>query len=864
MKASLLAALSFLLSIAAASAQNPPANSAVLVFRDHVVPHWFAGPDGTTNRFWYRVRTGIAQFEFVLVDAATGTSSPAFDHTRLARALADATGHSVDEKNLPVQDLEFAHDGKSIVLRLPASSWRLALETYSLSPVNEPSQEHRLPVGRVPRASTSSGPETELTLVNRLSSDVDLFWVDQDGKRVPYGTIRAGERRQQHSFAGHVWLVTSNQGSVLAVFEAEERPGLAIIDNSEFNGVQRRRGNGGPRAASQRSSDGNWEVLVRGDNLFLRDTRQPKDQQRQLTFDGNPNSTYARNADTERSIEMNYDTRAPETPTPEVYWAPDSSHFVAMRLQPGTQRRVYLIESSPEDQLQPKLDSYPYLKPGDQVPIRKPHLFDLKTKKELPVSDSLFSNPWSISDLRWSSSSAGFTFLYNQRGHQVLRVVAVDARFGDARPVVDESSDTFIDYSGKLFSRYIDKSDELLWASERDGWNHLYLYDLRAGRVKNQITHGDWVVRSVERVDEEKRQVWFQAGGIRPGQDPYYLHLCRVNFDGTGLKILTEGEGNHAEQFSPDRAWFIDTWSRVDLPPATELRRSSDGSLVCQLEQADAGPLLATGRKMPERFVAKGRDGTTEIYGVIWRPKDFNPSKKYPVIEDIYAGPQGFFTPKDFRASCQQQELADHGFIVVQMDGMGTSGRSKMFHDISWKNLGDAGFPDRIRWLQAAAATHPFMDLTRVGIYGTSAGGQNALRGMLDHGDFYKVCVSDSGCHDNRMDKIWWNEQWMGWPVDASYERSSNVKDAHKLQGKLLLMVGEMDRNVDPSSTMQVVNALIKADKDFDLLFMPGAGHGVARTSYGARRLEEFFVRNLLGTEIKIVAGTSSQTPSAP
>ena len=389
--------------------------------------------------------------------------------------------------------------------------------------------------------------------------------------------------------------------------------------------------------------------------------------------------------------------------------------------------------------------------------------------------------------------------------------------------------------------------------------NHLYLYDAGSGRVKNPITQGPWLVRRVDRVDKEARQIWFEAGGLRPEEDPYYIQLCRVNFDGTGLTVLTEGDGTHGVQFSPDRRFFVDTWSRVDLPPVSVLRRSNDGKIVCQLEQADAGELLAAGWKFPERFVAKGRDGSTDICGVFWRPKGFDPKKSYPVIECIYAGPQSFFTPKEFRAAHSQQKLADCGFVVVQMDGMGTSGRSKKFHDVCWKNLGDSGLPDRVLWIRSLAAKNPFIDLNRVGIYGTSAGGQNALRAMLDHGDFYKVCVSDSGCHDNRMDKIWWNEQWMGWPVDESYARSSNVQIANRLQGKLLLMVGELDKNVDPSSTMQVVNALIKAGKDFELLYMPGAGHGVAGTPYGRRRLEEFFSRNLLGMD----RGTAAESVPA-
>jgi dipeptidyl aminopeptidase/acylaminoacyl peptidase len=428
-----------------------------------------------------------------------------------------------------------------------------------------------------------------------------------------------------------------------------------------------------------------------------------------------------------------------------------------------------------------------------------------------------------------------------------MRIVSVNASTGAARAIVEENSRTFIDYSGKKFSEYLDETSEIIWMSERDGWNHLYLYDAKTGAVKNQITKGEWVVRGVERVDREKRQVWFRAGGIRPGQDPYYLHYARVNCDGTGLVLLTEGDGTHSVQFSSDRRFLIDTWSRVDLPPVNELRRSEDGGLACKLETGDASELLASGWRPPERFVAKGRDGETDIFGILHWPKAFDPEKKYPVLESIYAGPQDSFVPKSFAASRPQRRLADRGFVVAQIDGMGTSNRSKKFHDVCWKNLGDAGFPDRILWLRAAARKYPAMDLSRIGIYGTSAGGQSALRALLAHGDFYQAAVADSGCHDNRMDKIWWNEQWMGWPVGPHYAEQSNVTQAHRLQGKLLLMAGELDKNVDPASTMQVVNALIKANKDFELLVVPGAGHGILGSAYGQRRLVDFFSRNLLG-----------------
>ena len=431
----------------------------------------------------------------------------------------------------------------------------------------------------------------------------------------------------------------------------------------------------------------------------------------------------------------------------------------------------------------------------------------------------------------------------------MVRIVAIDAVSGEVTALIDDPSKTFVNYSNYNHRKLLESTNEMIWMSERDGWNHLYLFDFGSGQLKNQITKGPWIVRKVDHVDTAKRQIWFQAGGIYPEQDPYYIHYCRINFDGTGLVKLTAGDGTHSIEYSPGREFIVDTYSRVDMPPVNELRRVSDGSLVCPLEKSEASELEATVWQRPEHFVAKGRDGRTDIYGVIYRPSTFDPNKKYPVIEKIYAGPHGSFVPKSFSPCHGAQRWAELGFIVVQIDGMGTSHRSKAFHDVCWKNVGDAGFPDRILWIKEAAKKYPYMDISRVGIFGGSAGGQSSTGALLLHGDFYKVAVSDCGCHDNRMDKIWWNEAWMGWPVGPEYAESSNVTHAHKLEGKLLLIVGEMDRNVDPASTMQVVNALVKADRDFDMLIIPGAGHGAAGSAYGKRRQKDYFVRNLLGVE---------------
>ncbi len=356
------------------------------------------------------------------------------------------------------------------------------------------------------------------------------------------------------------------------------------------------------------------------------------------------------------------------------------------------------------------------------------------------------------------------------------------------------------------------------------------------------------MVRSVLNVNNDNRQITFQASGREPG-DPYLIHVYRINFDGTGLVKLTDGDGTHEVSFSRDRKYFVDTWSRADLPPVTVLRNADDGSLILELEKADITELLKTGWVMPEVFMSKARDGNTDIWGIIVRPANFDPSKKYPVIEYIYAGPHSSHVPKSFRAyNGNMNPLAELGFILVQIDGMGTSNRSKAFHDVCWKDLKDAGFPDRIIWMKEAAKKYPYMDITRVGIFGTSAGGQNSAGAVLFHPEFYKVAVSACGCHDNRMDKIWWNEQWMGWPVGPEYAASSNTENAYRLKGKLLLINGEMDNNVDPASTTQLVNALIKANKDFDYLLVPGMGHS-GGGQYGERRRRDYFVKHLLGVE---------------
>lgn len=684
------------------------------------------------------------------------------------------------------------------------------------------------------RQAGSEGPETAIRFLNRTAKPITVSWARRPDDLKPYGRIAAGEERTQHTYSGHLWVARDEAGKTLGIFEAIDGDGVAVIDGSHQPGTappahQPPRHREGDHLAARhrgaKSPDGKWQASIQNHQLVITETTSG--ETRFLSGDGSADDAFA----------------------PPFHWSPDSSRLVVLQTGVAPKRRIHLIQSSPEDQLQPKLIEHSYNKPGDPLPKPKPRLFDVPAGREIPVDTKLFSDPWDLKQLLWDIDSKRFTFLYNERGHQRLRLIGIDAATGEASPVIEENPGTFVCYSSKSFYAPLDANDEIIWGSERDGWYHLYLFDRKTGHLKNQITRGEWVVRSIDRIDPEARQIWFQAGGMNPGEDPYHLHHYRIRFDGTGLVRLTEGDGCHELTYSPDGSCYLDTWSRVDHPPVHELRRSADGSLLMELEKADATALTQTNWERPERFTAKGRDGETDIYGVLFRPSTFDPSRKYPVVEQIYAGPHSAHVPKRWSSTHGGQVMAELGFIVVQIDGMGTSHRSKAFHDVCWQDLGDAGFPDRIAWIKAAAATRPWMDLSRVGIYGGSAGGQNAMRALIAHPDFYHVAVADCGCHDNRMDKIWWNEQWMGYPVGPHYEAASNVAQAHRLKGKLMLIVGELDKNVDPASTTQVVNALIEADKDFDYVLIPNAGHGAAGTPYGKRRQRDFLVRHLLGVE---------------
>lgn len=811
------------------------------VLNERIEPNWLPGG----SSFWYRRQLPEGNFEFRVVDGEAKENRALFDHAKVAKALSEKLQREVRAERLPIEQVHRA-SAKEVVFATDSDDFSLSLEDYSISDATESLPER-------PRAERldsieKSGPSNRrapIRFINRLDKPLKVFWIDPDGGRADYGEVAASESHEIPSYAGHVWVLTDPSGRDVACFRVRRRGRDAIIDADTV--APKVKSDDPPQASEAPKQNpgvdvGGFEISVRARDLVVKEKSTGKETL--FNQHADPTGTFQRDASWARLVNMDYDAKDFPEGTPEIIPSPDGKYIIAIETIPAEENRVYMVEAMPREQLQPKLHSYPYLKPGQPIPQQRLHLISLSEGKEIAVDATLFAQPWRLENFRWKPDSSSFTFEYNQRGHQIYRILSIEVATGKVNIVVDEVTPSFFDYQGKHFAHYIDRTNELIWMSERDGWNHLYLIDLNSGVVKNQITKGEWVVQRVVRVLEESRELLVQVGGVQAGEDPYFRHYIRVNFDGSGLVDLTPSIGDHEMTISPDGRYLVDSFSQIHLAPTHLFRDAKTGVEICSIETADASRLTQN-RILPEPFVAKGRDGKTDIYGIIYRPRGFDEQKKYPVIESIYAGPHDFHVPKSFRPRSGQQNMADEGFIVVQIDGMGTSGRSKAFHDVCYKNIVDGGFPDRIAWMKQAAEKYPQLDITRVGIYGGSAGGQNAAAAVLTHPDFYDAAAADCGCHDNRMDKIWWNELWMSWPDTGHYEAQSNVTLAKNLQGKLMLTVGELDRNVDPASTYQLAAALQKANKDYELLIIPGGGHGSGESPYAARKRVDFFKKNL-------------------
>jgi dipeptidyl aminopeptidase/acylaminoacyl peptidase len=631
------------------------------------------------------------------------------------------------------------------------------------------------------------------------------------------------------------------------------------------------------RMAYVGSPDSVWEAFVHQHNLYIRPKKGGDSIQ--LTTDGVEYWSYGVTAPRPQQLL----TRSAQNRRPSLRWSPDSKKIAVYRTDERRVEHMHYISMTSQ---RPRHFSQPYALPGDSiVPVPNIHIVDVASKQNIALKLDPVPNQLSLGgsplDSVWTKDSKKIRLHYLTRGSKSMYLVEADAENGTLRMLAMDTSKTFVETNpqGRPSWWVSEDASDVIWWSERDGWPHLWRFDGRTGAtstvlakgsenggngnassasrttpaLKNQITAGAWAAGDVLYVDQAAKQLYFTARGKEPGRLLYYAHLYRVNFDGSGLTLLTPEDANHRITFSPSGKYFVDSYSRIEKPPVTVLRSAVDGKIIRKLEEADISRLEEIRWEPGEVFTVKARDGVTDLYGVIYFPTSLDPNKKYPVIENIYPGPQvGSVGQWAFTAGGENRALAELGFIVIQLDHLGTPLRSKAFHDNYYGNFIDNGLPDHIAAVKQLGARYPFMDLDRVGIYGHSGGGFASTDAVLRFPEFYKVAVSGAGNHDNRSYNIYWAEKYQGLlkkeGKSDNFEASANKTYARNLQGKLLLMHGDMDDNVHPAMTIQLVDELIKANKDFDLVIAPNRAHGL-NEPYFIRRRWDFFVRHLLGVE---------------
>jgi dipeptidyl aminopeptidase/acylaminoacyl peptidase len=613
------------------------------------------------------------------------------------------------------------------------------------------------------------------------------------------------------------------------------------------------RGGGRGGAANQSlSPDGKQAAFIRDHNLWVRDVATSRETQ--LTTDGVKDFGYATN-----------NAGWTKSDAPVLVWSPDSSKIATFQHDGRGVGEMYLVNTTTGH---PTLQAWKYPLPGDEkIFMIERVVIDVATKKITRLLMPPDAHRSSLcdhvvcggvwADVHWAADGRQLAFASTSRDHRQTWLRLADVTTGEVRQLHYEKVETFFESgNGRVNWRYLQASNEFIWFSQKDNWGQLYLYDATSGRLKNQITSGEGNVTQVLRLDEKNRVVYFLGLGREPGRDPYFRHFYRVDFDGRNERLLTPEDADHTVALAPSADVFVDTWSKPDVPPVS-VARDVNGQVAVALETADISKLLAAGWKPPMRVTMKGRDGVTDIYGLLFRPVNFEPSRTYPIVNQIYPGPQsGSVGSRSFSAARgDTQALAELGFVVVQIDGMGTPGRSKKFHEAYYGNMGDNTLPDQVAGMRELAKRFPWIDLTRAGIWGHSGGGYATADAMFRYPDFFKVGISESGNHDNRAYEDDWAEKWQGLLVKnpdgtTNYDNQANQLQAKNLKGKLLLAHGTLDANVPPYNTLLVVDELIKANKDFDLLMIPNAGHGFgAASAYMMHRRWDYFVRHLLGVE---------------
>ena len=598
------------------------------------------------------------------------------------------------------------------------------------------------------------------------------------------------------------------------------------------------------------SPDGRYAAFIREHNMWVRD--RDNGEEEQLTTDGIEDFGYGTN-----------NAGWVRRDRPVMTWSPDSRKIATFQHDSRGVGMMYLTTTGVGH---PELDAWRYPMPEDTVIFRVSRVvldldrpagdhmvrLDMDPDQHRSTCSDHIECGGRIGDLEWSADGSHFVFVSSSRDHKVASVRTADAVTGDVRDLFEEVEETF--YESQSGWRYLSASNEILWFSQRDNWGNLFLYDSRTGALKRKVTEGAWNALDLREVNAEDRTVTFMGNEREPG-DPYFQYLYRVGLDDGNVSLLTPDSANHVVSISPDGAYFVDSYSTPVIPTVTVLR-DRDGDEVMTLEEADASRLVASGWQPPMPFSVKARDGETDLHGLMFRPLDFDPNGKYPVVNYLYPGPQsGSVGSRSFRASHRDlQSIAELGFVVIELDAMGTPMRSKAFHEAYYGNMGDNGLPDQMGGIEQLAARHEWIDLSKVGIFGHSGGGFAAADAIMRYPDFYSVAVSQAGNHDNRNYEDDWGEKWQGLLEEypdgtTNYDNQANQLLVENLRGKLLIAHGTVDDNVPPSNTMLVVDALIEANKDFDMLLLPNRRHGFGNEPYMMRRRWDYFVRHLLGAE---------------
>jgi dipeptidyl aminopeptidase/acylaminoacyl peptidase len=650
-----------------------------------------------------------------------------------------------------------------------------------------------------------------------------------DANHLPFGmfTYSADEKTIHFRISGNAWTCDLQSYAVVADPNGRDTMigGTGVIE-------------------AEVSPDHKKTAYIKDYNLWVRDIATGKETQ--LTTDGVKDFGYATD-----NAGWKHSDRA------ILAWSPDSRKIATFQQDQRNVGDMYLVTTNVGH---PELRAWKYPLPGDkEIAMIQRVIIDVDTPKvirlQIPpdahrgtLSDDI-SSGGGFDDVDWSEDGTQLAFVSTSRDHKDEKFRIADAATGAVREVFEEKVGTQFESGRSAIDwRFLPKTNEILWYSERDNWGHLYLYDATTGKLKNQITKGDWLVSRLYKVDEKKRVLYFTAAGREP-ENPYFNQLYRVNFDGSRLEALTPEAGNHTISFTPGEDYFIDTWSKPDAAPVSVLR-NLQGKVVVALEKTDITRLLATGWKPPVPFTVKAHDGSTDIYGILFTPEKLDPSRKYPIVDYIYPGPQGGSVGSwNFAASRgDNQALAELGFIVVAIEGTSNPYRSKSFHDMSYGNMAENTLPDQMAGIRQLAQRYSYLDTNRVGIWGHSGGGFATAGAMFRYPDFFKVGISESGNHDNRNYEDDWGERYDGLITNSDYEAQANQNLAKNLKGKLMLAHGLMDDNVPPSNTMLVIDALEKANKDYDLVLFPNSPHGYgAFSAYMMRRRWDYFVKNLAG-----------------